>query len=1071
MEIQGHGARSSFAGSGSVLGTTYVITPSGSNKNIVTAIGPKGFFMQDTAGDNDVTTSDGIYVYLGVPPTGLVVGDLVSVTGRVQEFSGSTEIAGGPTYTKIGHDDTAMPTPYDLTANPPNTDPGSGICTGTGTGIVVPSADGQTRNDGYQAANFACLDGMLVTMSHGMVNAPTYTVANSGITPSPATPNNGFFAVANTTRSFRKPGILGSDPNRTAYTTTFWGNPELIQVYYPGLNVDPSTLPVSPNMTGAGIYNGGQEITLTGVIQGYQASGSPDPTYELYPRTAADLQLIDAPTYPVAVPNPVAGKLRIGTQNALHFFNSSADGADTSQYTDTCAGTGVDDTCPTAAQYATRLSKLSSQIRNELKAPPVQVLQEVENYSVATNLAGQIAGDSGNAIQYRPYVIPGNDPGGINIAILVQNGVTVNSVSQLAKNTQSTAGCNPSFPTPCLLNDRPPVLLDATYQGYRFRVLAIYDKALSGLGTKAYVGPKRREQAEQVARIVQVLQTNGATLSGADVCTAQQNAAGTLDPTCALPITGSSSVPLIVLGDFNAYEFSDGYVDVTGTIMGTIDTSIRATDPNAANAVYVYPPSSAYVAPTPTLFDTGSTVTQAQHYSYNFGGLLQEIDHILLTAPGQNDFISLDSARGNSDISIASTTLTDSSTPQRTSDHDGQVVTLGYVVTPSTDANSTITSASALTVSKNAQPTFTITPAAGFMASVGGSCGSASPSSGTNPFTYTVNAILADCTVVVTSVALYNVTTTVSGVGGNISAPAVNPVASGASTTFTVTAASGYSVANVLGDHCTPTLQNAATNTWSTGTITQACAIAATFSANPVNGTCGSDNGKTLGAPPTNLCNAGMATALVGNGPWSWSCNGSNGGSNASCSANAAAGNALSVFGGANPISNGDNSPSMAKRTDYGPVPVGVGTTHGFTIANPAAVPAPGSVTPGAGATALAITAPALPAAVGDIVVSSIVSSNPAFTISGGTGTLAVGASIPFSITVTPTAPSTQNATITVTSNAAGTPVFTFAVTANAVIAGQATPAPMLTATMLLALMSLLAVIGHAVLRRRSVTK
>ncbi|MBS0589646.1 MAG: lamin tail domain-containing protein, partial [Proteobacteria bacterium] len=30
MEIQGHGARSSFAGSGSVLGTTYVITPSGS---------------------------------------------------------------------------------------------------------------------------------------------------------------------------------------------------------------------------------------------------------------------------------------------------------------------------------------------------------------------------------------------------------------------------------------------------------------------------------------------------------------------------------------------------------------------------------------------------------------------------------------------------------------------------------------------------------------------------------------------------------------------------------------------------------------------------------------------------------------------------------------------------------------------------------------------------------------------------------------------------------------------------------------------------------------------------------
>ncbi len=55
---------------------------------------------------------------------------------------------------------------------------------------------------------------------------------------------------------------------------------------------------------------------------------------------------------------------------------------------------------------------------------------------------------------------------------------------------------------------------------------------------------------------------------------------------------------------------------------------------------------------------------------------------------------------------------------------------------------------------------------------------------------------------------------------------------------------------------------------------------------NPVNGSCGSDNGKTLDTPPTALCIAGTASNVSGNGPWSWSCNGQNGGSSATCAAN-----------------------------------------------------------------------------------------------------------------------------------------------------------------------------------------
>lgn len=52
-----------------------------------------------------------------------------------------------------------------------------------------------------------------------------------------------------------------------------------------------------------------------------------------------------------------------------------------------------------------------------------------------------------------------------------------------------------------------------------------------------------------------------------------------------------------------------------------------------------------------------------------------------------------------------------------------------------------------------------------------------------------------------------------------------------------------------------------------------------------VNGICGSDNGRALTATPVNLCSSGYPDGLSGSGPWSWSCKGSYGGTNASCSA------------------------------------------------------------------------------------------------------------------------------------------------------------------------------------------
>jgi hypothetical protein len=78
---------------------------------------------------------------------------------------------------------------------------------------------------------------------------------------------------------------------------------------------------------------------------------------------------------------------------------------------------------------------------------------------------------------------------------------------------------------------------------------------------------------------------------------------------------------------------------------------------------------------------------------------------------------------------------------------------------------------------------------------------------------------------------------------------------------------------------------------WCYVSLNQDKTISATFTANPapvaVNGVCGSADGiNSYTAPATNLCNAGTATAVTTNpGSWTWTCNGSGGGINDTCSA------------------------------------------------------------------------------------------------------------------------------------------------------------------------------------------
>jgi hypothetical protein len=431
------------------------------------------------------------------------------------------------------------------------------------------------------------------------------------------------------------------------------GEPEVFELYYPGLAFSPT----------GHVYDAGARIQVTGVMQGFQSATATSPIYELYPYSISDVA--PAPTYPQAVTDSAVGTLTVGSQNLLHFFNATADGADTSGYNDTCAGTGASDTCPTPAEYSARLAKWTKQVCEVLKAPVVLDLEEIENLAVARDLAASVA--SACNVTYQPYVIPGNDVSGINIGVLVRNDVNVDSVTQMYKGTQ-TSNC--SSGASCLLNDRPPVLVQATWNGYRFALLAIYDRSLSGLGdpTRPYIGPKRAEQAAQIASIAQAWQSGG-TLTGAG--DAQQAANGTITAG-PFDIVGDATVPLIVAGDFNAYEFSDGYADVTGMILGTAVQS---------DNLYWYSGSAvdttpAYTPPSPTLVDSGIKAAPADHYSYNFSGLAQEIDHILVSRVAWKDFVSISNAHGNADVSEATSIILDPTTAARSGDHDGQVLTI-----------------------------------------------------------------------------------------------------------------------------------------------------------------------------------------------------------------------------------------------------------------------------------------------------------------------------------------------------------------------------------------------------------
>jgi hypothetical protein len=127
-------------------------------------------------------------------------------------------------------------------------------------------------------------------------------------------------------------------------------------------------------------------------------------------------------------------------------------------------------------------------------------------------------------------------------------------------------------------------------------------------------------------------------------------------------------IHFVVIGDFNGFEFTDGYVDVVGQIVGDfVPADNLVCDPATLNAC------DDLVNPDLTNQTLG--LVQDERYSFIFRGNAQALDHAL-TAEGLDDFLAgLEFGRGNADAAVD--LINDDMTPLRSSDHDGLVLFMG----------------------------------------------------------------------------------------------------------------------------------------------------------------------------------------------------------------------------------------------------------------------------------------------------------------------------------------------------------------------------------------------------------
>ncbi len=272
----------------------------------------------------------------------------------------------------------------------------------------------------------------------------------------------------------------------------------------------------------------------------------------------------------------------------------------------------------------TRLAKLSKYIRNVMKSPDIIALQEVENQNVIDALANKLNSDDAS-LNYTGYIKVHDNFSGINSAFLVRNNITVTD-NKLVGTTATFNYNGYSYDT----FDRPPYVLYAEIDNFAFRVVNVHLRSRNSINDSQdgdFVRTKRHEQSLWLANFIQGIQSS--------------------NPTAKVAIAG----------DFNAFEFTDGYVDVLGQITG---------DPDPLGALF-----EVQDIVNPPLIDLAKVTASSNRYSYMYEGDAQVLDHIVLTSTFNNYYRYYKYVHANSDY--PEYFEDDTSTPIGCSDHDGAV--------------------------------------------------------------------------------------------------------------------------------------------------------------------------------------------------------------------------------------------------------------------------------------------------------------------------------------------------------------------------------------------------------------
>src|SRR5688572_12376360 len=464
-------------------------------------------------------------------------------------------------------------------------------------------------------------------------------------------PTNGFgetFTVLDgVARPMREPGIEISLPVPPDPTS---GVPDCC---IPRWDENPERIMIdSDGLAGSTVISGTSNVTLSNV------TGPLDFTFGDYKVLPETTPTRSANMSAVPVPTPAAGEFTVAGFNIENFNNN-----------------------------ATQRQKAALAIRDVLHLPDVIGAIEIFDLADLQALATEIQSISG--VTYSAHLVEADgtsEDADQDVAFLVKTSrVQVDSVEQIEKAgcVGNAATCNtfidPTTGNPALLNDRPPLVLRATIGAGTLnprQVIVVVNHTRSFIDIELLnsegvrVREKRKAQSEFLADLLQELQTD------------------------------NPGVAVLSIGDYNAYQFNDGYTDPIATVKGTPTADDQVVVDESPDLV------------TPNFINLTDTLPASERYSFIFEGTPQAIDHMLLNTIAAAFVQRYHIARNNADFPEGPAFAGNPARPERNSDHDMPVVYLKFPNAPTTTTVSDVTAVFS-TTDQNVTLTANVSTAAG----------------------------------------------------------------------------------------------------------------------------------------------------------------------------------------------------------------------------------------------------------------------------------------------------------------------------------------------------------------------